>query len=264
MKEVFGVTQATALLAELEAYSELYGSEREVVDGLKILESYLTYHSTLKKPSIIRLQRRFESLRLSLNISLEMIAGDCFGFYVPQTSIIGRHFRDFFSSRFSVRNFSTQVIPISQLRELAHLAGRSPSACNRQPWRVRIIQDPGQILKALSFQNGNRGFTQVISNLVIVTGVISNFSSKERHQVFIDCGLYSMSFMMALHANGIASCPLNMSNQSGDEIQISRALKFSEDEVPIMMIALGIAAEGTKTANSERKPECDFIYYNSL
>ena len=120
------------------------------------------------------------------------------------------------------------------------------------------------IEKALSFQNGNRGFGYTISNLFIITGKLSHFSSKERHQVYIDCGLYSMSLILALHSHGVSTCALNMSDQFGRERIISKALGFSDDEVPIMMIAAGYASKDASSANSSRRYADEFIFFDNI
>ena len=45
-------------------------------------------------------------------------------------------------SRRSVRRFTSDTIPESDLRELVRLAGRAPSAWNIQPWRFVVVTDP--------------------------------------------------------------------------------------------------------------------------
>lgn len=264
MKEIFGIPQANVLFREVESYYNNYGLEREVLDGCKILHNYFLYHSMIEDESLLILKDKFNEFLKKSCIDIKSISGDCFHEFTKQNVITGVQFDDFFSSRSSVRNFTDKAISIDKLKRFGHLAGSSPSACNRQPWNLRIIQSKDQITKALNYQNGNKGFNDSISNLAIITGKISNFSSKERNQVFIDCGMFSMSFIMTLHANGIASCPLNMSNQYKDEMEIAKNLNFTKDEVPIMMIAFGYAAKNTKSSNSEKKAPCEFIQHNNL
>jgi len=264
MKENFGFKQAEALLEELYDYSNKYGAENIVLDGLIILNNYFKHHNGIDENQLKKLQISFESLLQILSIEKEKVDVNCFRLFEQQKEIESSKFDTFFLSRYSVRKFSSEVIPFEKIIHLADVSGKTPSACNRQPWNIRIVQAPELIEKALKLQNGNRGFSHVVKNLAIITGKISNFSSKERNQVYIDCGMYSMSFIMALHANGIASCPLNMSYQSRDEKDLCSKLKFDEDEVPIMMIAFGIAASDARCANSERKEVSDFVQLNNI
>lgn len=264
MKEVFGKKQAEVLLDEVKVYVELYGVEREVLDGLKILDSYFIYHEGVNDVEIERLSDCFKKLLIQLDISKNAVSEDCFRTLKGRHSLTGESFDEFFLSRYSIRAFTDVFIPKDDVLKCGFIAGKSPSACNRQPWNLRIVQSRELIQKALKLQNGNRGFNEVISNLAIVTGKISNFSSKERNQVYIDCGLYSMSFMLALHARGIGSCPLNMSYQSSDEKMLIQSLGFEADEVPIMMIAFGFAEKDAKVANSQRKLPEEFIQFDNI
>ncbi len=264
MKESFGYVQAKALLNELYDYGHKYGVEDIVLDGFRILNNYFTYHKNITDSKLEQLQAFFESSLIKLSIDIDSIGGNCFQLVQAQKELDGKLFDSFFLSRFSVRKFEDRVIPFDTVAHLALVSGKSPSACNRQPWKIRIIQSPKLIEKALGLQNGNRGFSSVIKNLAIITGKISNFSSKERNQVYIDCGMYSMSFIMALHANGISCCPLNMSYQYGEEKKVCGELNFDDDEVPIMMIAYGIASSDAMCANSNRKKASDFISLDSI
>ncbi len=45
-------------------------------------------------------------------------------------------------SRRSVRKFTSEPVPQSELRELVRVAGRAPSAFNVQPWRFVVVTDP--------------------------------------------------------------------------------------------------------------------------
>ncbi len=44
--------------------------------------------------------------------------------------------------RYSVRNYSTKEVETEKLEYILECARLAPSACNFQPWRFYIIQDP--------------------------------------------------------------------------------------------------------------------------
>ncbi len=50
------------------------------------------------------------------------------------------------SSRRSVRNYSEQSVSIADLHAAIAAAQLSPSACNRQPWRIHVYREPAQIV----------------------------------------------------------------------------------------------------------------------
>ncbi|MBR3246070.1 MAG: nitroreductase family protein, partial [Parasporobacterium sp.] len=60
--------------------------------------------------------------------------------------------------RHSIRNFSDIPVDLGLLKDAIKLAQFTPSACNRQGWKTRIIADKGKIKTILANQNGNRGF----------------------------------------------------------------------------------------------------------
>ncbi|HWZ60476.1 MAG TPA: nitroreductase family protein [Gemmatimonadaceae bacterium] len=44
--------------------------------------------------------------------------------------------------RRSIRKYTSETIPESELRDMLRLAGRAPSAWNLQPWRFVVVRDP--------------------------------------------------------------------------------------------------------------------------
>src|SRR3546814_20513526 len=90
--------------------------------------------------------------------------------------------------------------------EAVELALHSPSVCNRQASYVYCLQSREIIDRALSLQNGNRGFGHEIPCLLILCTDLSAFDTAgERYQHWIDGGMFSMSLVWALHALGYSS-----------------------------------------------------------
>lgn len=159
----------------------------------------------------------------------------------------------FFGTRHSVRNFDNRMASRDDLERAVSLAMRTPSVCNRQSWRVRFYQGE-QVAKVLTFQNGNRGFSESISTVAVVTVDARNFTGViERNQPWIDGGLFAMSLVWALHSLGLDTCMLNLSLTNDTAGQMRRSLRLSDAELPITMIAIGHAAEGARRSRSPRK-----------
>ncbi|MDF1712839.1 MAG: nitroreductase family protein [Akkermansiaceae bacterium] len=119
-------------------------------------------------------------------------------------------FKLFFESRSSTRAFSDREVPRSEVEWALECAMKTPSVCNRQPWRVKNFTDRSQIDQALSYQNGNRGFGHEAPGLLVIgCDLRAFFGNTERNEAYVDSGLFAMSVMMALHAKGISSCSLN-------------------------------------------------------
>lgn len=173
---------------------------------------------------------------------------------LPPISWPRESIRDFFYSRHSVRNFDpNRTISVDDLFVAAEFAGRSPSVCNRQAWRLRLAVDATSVEHLLRHQRGNRGIDNIPA-LALVTVDSRLFSgSTERNQGWIDGGLYSMSFAWALHGLGIASCMLNMSLDNDASDRLRTEFQIPDNELIVMQIAIGYPRESHRYARSPRK-----------
>ncbi|NKB56014.1 MAG: hypothetical protein GKS00_06735 [Alphaproteobacteria bacterium] len=161
----------------------------------------------------------------------------------------------FFDTRHSVRQFTDLAVDRQLIEESLKRAQRTPSVCNRQCARVHVLTDSKAKAKALSFQNGNRGFGSQASVIFIVTADLSVFTDAgERFQGWIDGGMYAMSLVYALHSLGLGSCTLNWSVAPGIDRRMRSALNIPENELVIMMIAAGHIPDSFKVASSPRLP----------
>lgn len=161
----------------------------------------------------------------------------------------------FSASRRSVRNYSNCVVPTSRLIESVKLAQNAPSSCNRQTSRVYIYSDRIQIQKILEIQGGNRGFGYLTDKLIVITSELGvSHGIYERHQIYVDGGMFAMNLLYSLHYDKIAACPLNC-NFSFHKTKILRKLcHVAESEVFILMISCGNVPKSFKIAISKRYP----------
>jgi len=162
-------------------------------------------------------------------------------------------FENFAKSRSSVRNFSTEEVPIELIMKSLNLANTAPSACNRQCWRTYVFTKIEQMNQILETQGGNRGFGHLGNKLIVVTSDISMFSNVgERNQVFVDGGIYAMNLLYALHYHKIAACILNCSNTIEKDLKLRKICGIKESEVFVAMILCGFPPDNFKIAISKR------------
>ncbi|EOZ4667529.1 nitroreductase family protein [Proteus mirabilis] len=166
------------------------------------------------------------------------------------------HPEEFFNSRYSVREFSKKEIPNDILIKAIQLSLKTPSACNRQSWHVYHLSDEKDIKNALKYQNGNKGFNDKISNLLIICSDLQAFNSGgERYQHWIDGGMYAMSLIYTLHSMGISSCCLNWSCQPKQDLQLKKVFPLiSKNHTIIMMLAIGYPKNKNNICVSPRRP----------
>lgn len=162
-------------------------------------------------------------------------------------------FEEFAMSRYSVRNYTEKNIDIEIIKKCIQIAQKSPSACNRQPNKVIIIQDKKVIEDVLSLQSGNRGFGNLSNKLLIVTSEISVFSrSLEKFGPHFNSGMFSMSLIYALHNQRIGCCALNWSTTTSRDKKLRKLLGIPKDEYITLIISCGYPPNNFKYAPSPR------------
>lgn len=163
------------------------------------------------------------------------------------------NYEELMKSRHSIRHFSEQPLDVVSITKAIELAQFTPSACNRQGWKTRIIINPEIKEEVLNNQNGNKGFGSEIDKLILVTSDLRYVNlDREAFQAYIDGGMYAMSLILSLQYMGIASIPLSMSLQSSQEDKVRSLLELHEAEVLILLIGVGNYPEICKITRSNR------------
>lgn len=184
------------------------------------------------------------------------------GGWVPSTpaTTSAEAVRTLFETRRSVRNFAEgQTVPLEAVREAVRLASNTPSVCNRQAWRVHFFDKPDDVAAILRLQNGNSGFAYVPSVSIVTVDLRLFSGAYERNQRWVDGGLFAMSYVWALHAEGLASCMLNwsMNNSASKKLRSVAGLEPWEDV--ISLVAIGQYPEHYRVARSPRRPVSEIL-----
>jgi nitroreductase len=162
--------------------------------------------------------------------------------------------KPFFERRYSIRQFAPDDVDMCLIEKAVVMAQKTPSVCNRQSAKVYVFSQQEDKQKVLSYQNGNRGFGDQASKVLIVTSDLQHFMSVgERNQCWIDGGMFSMSLVYALHSLGLGTCCLNWSVESQVDQALREAVGIPESEAVMMMLAVGHLPDKLKVAQSPRK-----------
>lgn len=163
-------------------------------------------------------------------------------------------FKIFSNSRHSVRDYSSVPVDLKALEGALELAQNTPSACNRQAWKVRVINNPAQKKFIQQNQNGNRGFGDYIDKFIMITSDVQSYAKpRERKQAEIDGGMYAMNLLYALHYQNIAAVPLSASLTYKQEINLRKEFNIGDNENFIMFIGIGNYLDNYKAAKSARR-----------
>ncbi|MFT3802102.1 MAG: nitroreductase family protein [Burkholderiaceae bacterium] len=256
----FGAQAIDNLLSLCDAYAARYSADERVLYAARdVLREYQRFNEAAGHPDYPH--RR----RLDAFVNRLRGGGDQrYGGVRPMSrasvaAAIDGVRTEFFLQRHSVRQFSGEPVDLALIDEAVRIALKAPAVCNRQYSRIVVVADPDRIGEALRMQGGARGFADAVDKLIVVTTPASQFwAAEERNQPWIDGGLFAMSLLLGLHAQGLGTCCLNWSKDNARTARMRRFLDLDEDELIVMMIAVGHLPDTFQVAYSHRVPpsEC--------
>lgn len=175
------------------------------------------------------------------------------------------HNKNFYSlaqNRYSIREFSGQPIDINKVNNAIKNAGKTPSVCNRQGWKVYVVTNKEKMENLLYLQRGFKGYPKLPEVVLAISVSNSTFLSPvERNEAFVDGGLFSMSVIYGLEHEGLAAVPLNAMMNSRDEKDIRKLIEVDDSEQLILFIAIGDFKEETIVPASDRKSVEDYTIH---
>lgn len=190
---------------------------------------------------------------------LPPVGADAIGFDTPlpavhRANVSADQFFRLAAERRSVRSFAQQPVPREKILQAVRSAQLAPSACNRQPWRLHIYDDRAVMKSLLALQNGNSGFGQQIPVLMAVcVDTRCFFDASERNEPYLDAGLFLMSLIYALQADGIASCCLNWCVEPSTDAELHKRGSIPPYEVVTTLFAVGYPAPDALVPRSVRR-----------
>lgn len=157
--------------------------------------------------------------------------------------------------RRSVRWFEQKPVPRELLDKAFTVAGLSPSACNRQPYRFLVFDDPEMVGEVASLPGGTGGFKHNIPVMVVILGTLDAFyNEKDRHVPYIDGSLAAMSFAYALETLGLGSCIFNWPDIEAHERRAEQVLGLQPYERPVFFMGVGYPEPEAMVAYSQKRP----------
>lgn len=251
----FGAATVDELLSRCGHQLTRFGPSLTLRRVVNVLDEYCTFNRH-HGVDVSEVERRLMPLREAC-AGMEAV-GDGGSMAVSRSEIHAASRIDlapFISSRFSVRQFTGEAIDPKLIEAAVRMAQKTPSVCNRESGTVYALHDPSERARALAHQNGNRGFGEQAGCVLVVTSRLATFLTVgERHQCWIDGGMFSMSIVYALHSLGLGTCCLNWSVEPDRDLALRQATGIPADEAIVMMIAVGHLPDRFRVAQSPRRP----------
>lgn len=146
------------------------------------------------------------------------------------------------TGRRSVRWFTSEPVARDIVDRAVAVAAESPTACNRQPYRFEIFDDPASTAKVAAIPMGTDGYDHQIPGLVVIIGNLAAFfDQRDRHLIYIDGCLAAMGMIYALEAQGVNSCCINWPDMPEREVEMRKLLGLKPYERVVMLVAYGYA-----------------------
>lgn len=166
-------------------------------------------------------------------------------------------YEDFYKlnkQRRSVRWFLEKPVARELIDKAILAAIQAPSACNRQPFEFRIIDDKTLLEKVVEIPMGTKGYSHSIQTFIVIVGNLdAYFDERDRHLIYIDASLANMSLMLAFETLGLSSCPINWPDIESREKMMAKFLNLKPYQRPVMCIGVGYPDPEGMVAYSEKR-----------
>lgn len=254
-RKQFGLQKAKQLVENINTYIQKFGYSPSLNVSLAVLTAYIYYH---KKNGVdIEEIRNIENhLRELITISgiksKDLEIGGTYHLTGGELQEKGRQpFNILVENRFSIRNFSSKPVDDTLIYDALDLAKKSPSACNRQAYRVHIFrgEEKNNLLK---FQGGASSFFDSADAVLLLAADSNRYYTRELFLGYVDVSLFAMSLMFSFTYLGIGSIPLTLGIPPEKLRMIKTNFLIPDNEVPVLLIAIGNYPDTLEVAKSYR------------
>lgn len=228
-----------------------------------VLTGYFEATSTSEHPSIVRARKLFrEAIRATDHGILDS------GPHLANTPLPTVKIDDLealATGRRSVRWFTSEPVSREIVDRAVQIGAEGPTACNRQPYRFEIFDDPISAAKVAAIPMGTGGYDHQIPGLIVIVGNLAAFfDQRDRHLIYIDGCLAAMGLIYGLEAQGVSSCCINWPDLPDREAAMRKLLGLQKYERVVMLVAYGYADPEALVPYSAKRVISDIRKYKSL
>jgi nitroreductase len=216
-----------------------------------VLSEYFRINAPVNEPWFLEQRDAFETL------ARDYVNGAQYPFVrstSPNVDIEFQQLATLATARRSVRWFQDRPVEPAAIDRALEIALQSPSACNRQSFRFHLIHGKERTQKILDTAGGTKGFSHQVPSVAVVIGRLDGYEyAFDRHAIYVDAGLASMSFLFGLEVQGLSSCCINWPDKGDQYRSLGKLIKLGKEEQVIMLIAIGHAdPHGLVPASTKR------------
>lgn len=167
-------------------------------------------------------------------------------------------FKELINKRYSVRNYKDKKVDRQTLAQIVEAGQLAPSACNKQPWRFLVVDEPDLLERIHSVYN--RAWFQSAPAVIIAYGNreeawVREFDGKNYCDIDLAIAVDHMSLMAA--DLGVGSCWICHFEPD----KLKKVVTTTPEWEPVAILSLGYAETDT-IPKKKRKPTDDIVCYN--
>jgi len=159
---------------------------------------------------------------------------------------------DILVQRQSVRGYSDRAVEAEKLTRCLEAARMAPSACNAQPWKFVVVDDPQLKDRIAGFTTSGplvpmNHFTRQAPLLVVIVRENPNLTSKigtllkDKPYTLMDIGIVALQFCLQATAEGLGTCILGWFNEK----KVKELLHIPKNKRAELIITLGYPSSQT-------------------
>jgi nitroreductase len=171
-------------------------------------------------------------------------------------------------ARQSVRAYTSQPVEKEKLMRCIEAARLAPSACNAQPWKFIVVDNPEIKDRLADFTSsrllGMNHFTKQAPVHVAIVRERANFTSgvgqvlKGKEYPLIDIGIATVQFCLQATAEGLGTCIVGWFDEKGAK----RLLQIPQDKRLELIITVGYPATN-EIRRKIRKETSEMVSFNT-
>lgn len=178
----------------------------------------------------------------------------------------GKKMLEIISTRQSDRKYSSKTIEQEKIDRICEAGWISQSACNGQPWKFIVVNDPDLLKKVAGAASAKllkmNTFVDQAPLIIVMVREGTNMTSsiggtvKAKDYSLIDIGIAAENICLQAEAEGLGSCVMGWF----DEKQLRKALGIPRSKRVELIITIGYSEAEQRT--KKRKPKEEVIRYN--
>jgi nitroreductase len=175
---------------------------------------------------------------------------------------------DLIHQRQSVRRYTDTQVETEKLERCLEAAALAPSACNAQPWKFIVVDEP-KLVKTLAKETWNKlvsfnRFVEQAPLIIVITIEKSPFVPtiggriKNIEYPLIDIGIAAEHFCLQATEEGLGTCMLGWFNEKA----VQKLLQIPKNRRIGLLISVGYAPEDYRMRRKIRKKSLKVVSYN--